>query len=116
MPNEILRSLTVAAAQGTIAMVDSLPRRVAFFKIAGQLFERHFASRQYRAAHRAQSTRALIAKLKIVEGSPTKAFWIHCLFVAKLPPDLHTQARVLQGQFSQITRMTVAQSRPAARA
>jgi four helix bundle protein len=110
MPNEILRSLTMAAAHGTIAMVDSLPRTMAFFKIGGQLFDSGTSqAANYRAAHRAQSTRALIAKLKIVEEeSDESEFWIDCLFVAKLPPDLHTQARVLQGQFNQITRMTVA--------
>jgi hypothetical protein len=31
-----------------------------------------------------------------------------CLFVAKLPSALHVEARTLQDQFNQITRMTVA--------
>ena len=110
MPNEVLRSLTVAAAHETIALVGSLPRTMAFFKIGGQLFDSGTSqAANYRAAHRAQSTRALIAKMKIVEEeSDESEFWIECLFVAKLPPDLHHQARALQGQFNQITRMTVA--------
>jgi hypothetical protein len=65
MPNEALRSLTVSAAHGTIAFVDRLPRRMAFFKIGMQLFDSGTSqAANYRAPDRAQSTRALIAKLK----------------------------------------------------
>ena len=110
MPNEVLRALTVSAAHDTIALVDSLPRKMAFFKIGGQLFDSGTSqAANYRAADRAQSTRALIAKMKIVEEeSDESEFWIDCLFVAKLPSDLHAEARRLQSQFNQITRMAVA--------
>jgi four helix bundle protein len=102
MPNEALRSLTVEAAHGTIALVDRLPRRMAFFKIGGQLFDSGTAqAATYRAADRAQSTRALIAKMKIVEEESDESdFWIDCLFVAKLPSALHADARALQDQFT----------------
>ena len=110
MPNETLRALTVAAAHGTIALVDRLPTSRAFFKIGGQLFDSGTSqAANYRAADRAQSTRALIAKMKIVEEeSDESEFWIECLFVAKLPGALHDDARTLQDQFNQVTRMTVA--------
>ena len=110
MPNETLRLLTVSAAHATIALVDRLPRRMAFFKIGTQLFDSGTSqAANYRAADRAQSTRALIAKMKIVEEeSDESEFWIDCLFVAKLPSALHVEARTLQDQFNQITRMTVA--------
>ena len=110
MPNETLRALTVSAAHGTIALVDQLPRRMTFFKIGGQLFDSGTSqAANYRSADRAQSMRALIAKLKIVEEeSDESEFWIDCLFVARLPSALHADARRLQDQFNQITRMTVA--------
>ena len=110
MPNETLRTLTISAAHGTIALVERLPTSRAFFKIGGQLFDSGTSqAANYRAADRAQSMRALIAKMKIVEEESDESdFWIDCLFVAKLPPALHADARALQDQFNQITRMTVA--------
>jgi four helix bundle protein len=110
MRNQRLAMLTVTAAHETIALVDALPMRRAFYKIGGQLFDSGTSqAANYRAADRAQSTRALVAKLKIVEEEADESdFWIDCLFVAKLPAHLHADARRLQDRFDQITRMTVA--------
>jgi four helix bundle protein len=110
MRNERLHTLTTQAAHGTIALVERLPRKMAFFRIGEQLFDSGTSqAANYRAADRAQSTKALIAKLKIVEEeSDESEFWLECLFVAKLPEALHGDARALQDVFSQITRMTVA--------
>jgi four helix bundle protein len=110
MRNERLHILTRQAAFGTIELVDRLPRTLAFLRIGGQLFDSGTSqASNYRAADRAQSTKALIAKLKIVEEeSDESQFWLECLFVAKLPTTLHVDAKVLQDQFSQITAMTVA--------
>ena len=105
-----LIDLTVDAARATIQLVDVLPRRMAFYKIGGQLFDSGTSqAANYRAARRARSTRDFIAKLKIVEEeSDESSFWIDRLFDAKLPTSLHIQSRGLQEQFDQITRMTVA--------
>ena len=110
MRNERLHALTTTAAHGTIALVDRLPRTLAFLRIGSQLFDSGTSqAANYRAADRAQSTRALIAKLKIVEEeSDESQFWLECLFVARLPGGLHGEARALQDQVSQITRMTIA--------
>ena len=110
MKNERLLTLTRQAAFGTIELVDCLPRTMAVHRIGGQLFDSGTSqAANYRAADRAQSTKALIAKLKIVEEeSDESQFWLECLFVAKLPEPQHQRARVLQDLFSQITRMTIA--------
>jgi four helix bundle protein len=110
MRNERLYTLTTEAAHGTIALVDRLPRTLAFLRIGTQLFASGTSqAANYRAADRAQSTRALIAKLKIVEEeSDESQFWLECLFVARLPAALHADTKLLQDQFSQITRMTIA--------
>ena len=110
MRNERLHVLTRQAAFGTIEFLDRLPTGLAFRRIGGQLFDSATSqASNYRAADRAQSTAALIAKLKIVEEeSDESQFWLECLFVAKLPSALHSDARVLQDLFAQITAMTVA--------
>jgi four helix bundle protein len=110
MKNERLHALTRQAAFGTIELVNCLPRTMAFHRLGGQLFNSGTSqAANYRAADRAQSTKALIAKLKIVEEeSDESQFWLECLFVAKLPEAQHQRARDLQDMFSQITRMTIA--------
>jgi four helix bundle protein len=110
MRNERLHGLTRQAAFGTIELVDRLPRTRGFLRIGGQLFDSGTSqAANYRAADRAQSTRALIAKLKIVEEEADESlFWLECLFVARLPTIFHPEAKVLQDQFTQITKMTVA--------
>ena len=51
----------------------------------------------------------MIAKLKIVEEeSDESLFWLECLFVARLPTIFHPEARALEDQFTQFTKMTVA--------
>ena len=71
MKNERLFALTRQAAFATIELVDCLPRTMAFHRIGGQLFDSGTSqAANYRAADRAQSTKALIAKLKIVEEGP----------------------------------------------
>ena len=115
MKNERLHFLTRQAAFSTIELVGRLPRTMAFHRIGGQLFDSATSqAANYRAADRAQSTKALIAKLKIVEEESDESwFWVECLFVAKLPEVLHPEARTLQDQFFQITAMTVAAIRTA---
>ena len=105
-----LAELTITAARETIDLVERLPRRHAFFKIGGQLFDSGTSqAANYRAAGRARSTRDFIAKLKIVEEESDEGdFWIDRLFDAKLPEALHAEARALQRHFDEITRMTVA--------
>jgi hypothetical protein len=62
------------------------------------------ADKTARAADRAQSTAGLIAKLKIVEEeSDESQFWLECLFVAKPPSALHSDAKVLQDQFVRVS-------------
>ena len=110
MRNGRLAELTISAARETIDLVDRLPRRHAFFKIGGQLFDSGTSqAANYRAAQRARSTRDFIAKLKIVEEESDEGdFWIDRLFDAKLPEPLQADARTLQSHFDEITRMTVA--------
>jgi four helix bundle protein len=108
-----LTDLTLAAARQTIALVEALPPRRVFLRLADQLLDAG-ASRaaNCRAACRARSTPDFIAKLKIVEEeSDESEFWIDRLFDAHLPESLHDQARALQQLFVQITRITVASIR-----
>lgn len=109
MGNMTLAELTVVAARGTMRLVERLPRDLAFYRIAGQLFDCGTSqAANYRAARRARSTRDLIGKLKIVEEESDEAsFWIDRLFDAKLPEALHADARLLQDQMDHITAMTV---------
>jgi four helix bundle protein len=108
-----LTDLTLAAARQTIALVEALPPRRVFLRLADQLLDAGTSqAANYRAACRARSTPDFIAKLKIVEEeSDESEFWIDRLFDAHLPESLHGQARALQQLFVQITRMTVASIR-----
>ena len=115
MTESEFKDRTKQVALRVLRLVDSLPRRRAADAIGRQLIRSGTSiGANYRSACRAQSRKAMLAKLAIVEEEADETlYWLELLAESGIVPAKRLTA--LSNEVEQILRMTTASIRTARR-